>query len=81
MRRAVILRMMSNKVLTFCLDSIIMETGAMRTEGDSLVYNPGDARWKFPLYVSSTVEEKPLEYYSYATAIVNLDNPDRNERS
>ena len=62
-----------NKVLPFAR-FYNNESGSMRTEGDSLVYNPGDAGGN-SLYVSSTVEEKPLEYYSYATAIVNLDNP------
>ena len=62
-----------NKVLPF-VRFYNNESGSMRTEGDSLVYNPGDAGGN-SLYVSSTVEEKPLEYYSYATAIANLDNP------
>jgi hypothetical protein len=64
-----------NKVLPF-VRFYDNESGAMRTEGDSLVYNPGVvSAGGNSLYVSSTVEEKPLEYYSYATAIVNLDNP------
>ena len=63
----------SNKVLPF-VRFYSNETGAMRIEGDSIVYTPASDGIK-SLYVSSSVEEKPLEYYSYATAIVNLDNP------
>ena len=62
----------SNKVLPF-VRFYSYETGAIRTEGDSLVYTPTDGVKS--LYVSASVEEKPLEYYSYATAVVNLDNP------
>ena len=43
-------------------------TGAVEMEGNSLTYLNS-------IYVQGQVEEKPLEYYSYATAILKVDNP------
>jgi hypothetical protein len=48
-------------------------TGAVALEGDWIVYTPAGGIES--IYVKAQVEEKPLNYFGYATAVLKVDNP------
>ena len=50
-------------------------TGAVALEGDWIVYTPAAPDLVESIYVKAQVEEKPLEYFGYATAVLKVDNP------